>query len=77
MTSHGAHPTRRDDKPEPLCRCSGTTADHIRRCFERGETDLESLSRATGAGSGCGACDTDILALLAELTDESAEEKHP
>ena len=27
---------------------------------------MESLSHATGACSGCGACDTDILALIAE-----------
>jgi bacterioferritin-associated ferredoxin len=49
-----------------ICRCSGTTTGHIKRLIDKGVDDLDSISRATGACSGCGACDTDILALLAE-----------
>ncbi|MDD2769196.1 MAG: (2Fe-2S)-binding protein [Methylococcus sp.] len=49
-----------------ICRCSGTTAQQIRRQFDKGVTDIDEISRATGASSGCGACDADILALLAE-----------
>jgi bacterioferritin-associated ferredoxin len=60
----GAAPERREDV---ACRCSGTTQAQIKRLAARGVGDLESLSRATGACSGCGACDADILALLAEL----------
>lgn len=44
------------------------TAGQIKRLIDQGVSDLDSLSRATGACSGCGACDTDILALLAEYT---------
>jgi bacterioferritin-associated ferredoxin len=57
--------TTPDRKKDIICRCSGTTTKQIRRLIDNGVDDLESLSRATGACSGCGACDTDILALLA------------
>ncbi|CAI8720390.1 (2Fe-2S)-binding protein [Methylocaldum szegediense] len=55
-----------DQKKDVICRCSGTTTAQIKRLVDKGVNDLESLSRATGACSGCGACDTDIMALLAE-----------
>ena len=57
--------THPDRKQDVICRCSGTTAGQIRRLIDQGVDDLDSLSRATGACSGCGACDTDILDLLA------------
>lgn len=53
-----------------VCRCSGTTTGQIRRLVDRGIRDLEGISTASGACSGCGACDTDILALLAELAPD-------
>ncbi len=55
-----------DSKKDIICRCSGTTTGQIKKHIDMGVDDLESLSRATGACSGCGACDTDILALIAE-----------
>ena len=55
-----------DIKNDIICRCSGTTTGQIKKYIDRGVNDLESLSQATGACSGCGACDTDILALIAE-----------
>lgn len=60
-----ATPNRKEDV---ICGCSGTTSTQIKRLVDKGLTDLDSLSRATGACSGCGACDTDILALLAEYS---------
>ncbi|MEW6036852.1 MAG: (2Fe-2S)-binding protein [Pseudomonadota bacterium] len=48
-----------------ICRCSGTTTWQIKRQFDKGVTDMNGISRATGACSGCGACDTDIETLLA------------
>ena len=48
-----------------VCTCSGTTTAHLRRLVERGATRLEEISQATGACSGCGACDHDILEYLA------------
>jgi bacterioferritin-associated ferredoxin len=55
-----------DERHDVICRCSGTSARQIRRQFDKGVTDIDGISRATGACSGCGACDTDIMALLAE-----------
>ncbi|MGX2031110.1 (2Fe-2S)-binding protein [Methylocaldum gracile] len=55
-----------DQKKNVISRCSGTTTGQIKRLVDKGVNDLDSISRATGACSGCGACDTDILALLAE-----------
>ncbi|MDF9393790.1 (2Fe-2S)-binding protein [Methylococcus sp. BF19-07] len=55
-----------DERHDVICRCSGTTAWQIRRQFDKGLTDIDGISRATGACSGCGACDADIMALLAE-----------
>jgi len=57
-----------DTKKNIVCRCSGTTQEQISKLVEHGIDDLESLSRATGACSGCGACDTDIMALLTRLS---------
>ncbi|QFY44031.1 (2Fe-2S)-binding protein [Candidatus Methylospira mobilis] len=51
-----------------VCRCSGTTEEQISKLVDHGIDDLESLSRATGGCSGCGACDADIMALLARLS---------
>jgi len=58
----------RDPGKDVVCRCSGTTAAQIKRLVDSGVTDLDGLSRATGACSGCGSCDYDILALVAEYT---------
>lgn len=55
-----------DERHDVICRCSGTTVLQIRWQFDKGVTDIDGISRATGACSGCGACDTDIMALLAE-----------
>jgi nitrite reductase (NADH) large subunit len=60
-----------DRKKDVLCRCSGTTTEHVKRLVDRGVADLEGISSVTGACSGCGACDTDILALLLEYRAET------
>ena len=52
---------------EVLCPCSGTTRQQILRVLERGETTLEEVSQATGACSGCGGCEFDVAACLAEF----------
>ncbi|MGZ8219085.1 (2Fe-2S)-binding protein [Methylomagnum sp.] len=58
-----SHPDRKKDI---VCRCSGTTTEQIKRHVANGVNDLDGLSRATGVCSGCGGCDTEVLALLAE-----------
>jgi bacterioferritin-associated ferredoxin len=56
-----------DPKPFVICRCSGTTDAQIQRLLARGIDTLEDISQATGAVSGCGGCETDILDLLAQI----------
>ena len=56
-----------DRKKDIICPCSGTTISQIRKQVEKGVTDLDAISQATGVCSGCGGCECDVLALLAEL----------
>lgn len=59
-----------DPRNDLICRCSGTTATQLKRLIAQGITDLEALSQATGVCSGCGGCDADVLAFLAEYHQE-------
>lgn len=52
---------------EVICDCSGTTRAKIESLFEQGIVDIDTISRKTGAVSGCGSCEWDIEALLDEL----------
>ena len=52
---------------EIICDCSGTTRAKIESLFEQGVIDMDTISRKTGAISGCGSCEWDIEALLDEL----------
>lgn len=61
-----------DSLSDVLCPCSGTTRQQILRVLERGETTLEEVSQATGACSGCGGCEFDVVACLTEFLKESA-----
>ena len=64
-------PNLEDD--EVICHCSGTTKAKIKQLIEKGCDDLDQISRASGAASGCGSCDVDIENLCAEqsaLTDK-------
>ena len=53
-------------KQDIICHCSGTTKTLIKELLDQGINNLDRISRITGACSGCGACDTSILELLAE-----------
>ncbi len=53
-------------KPDVICTCSGTTKLHIQALLNQGITDPDRISRITGACSGCGACDLEIVKLIAE-----------
>lgn len=64
-----------DTRRDVICRCSGTTLAQIKAQVDKGVTDLDTLSRATGACSGCGACDTDVLLLLAELGNPGGKKR--
>jgi len=56
-----------DRKEVMVCGCSGTTIGQIERYVGRGVDDLASISLASGACSGCGGCEADLLALLEEV----------
>lgn len=58
---------------EIICECSGTTVAGVERVFARGIRDLEGVSRATGACSGCGGCDYEVERVLAQLVLAAAE----
>ena len=53
---------------EIMCSCSGTTRGQIYDMFKLGK-DLEAISRHSGALSGCGGCEWDIVAFLKALTE--------
>lgn len=58
--------TSQADLDEVICDCSGTTRGKILSLVEQGIIDPDTISRKTGAISGCGSCEWDIEALLDE-----------
>lgn len=56
-----------DRTDEVICDCSGTTRGKIISLVEQGIIDTDTISRKTGAISGCGSCEYDIENLLDEL----------
>ena len=53
------------NQDEPICRCSGTTSEQIVALINQGVKDFDSISRNTGACSGCGGCEFDVEQLIA------------
>lgn len=49
---------------EVICDCSGTTRGKIQSLIEQGIVDSYTISRKTGALSGCGSCEWDIESIL-------------
>jgi len=56
------------NKPTPeeqiICSCTGTTKAKIKQLIEKGIDDLDKISSATGATTGCGSCDVTIQEIL-------------
>jgi len=50
-----------------ICDCSGTTCGKIKSLVEEGIVDSDTISRKTGAISGCGSCEWDLEELLDKL----------
>jgi bacterioferritin-associated ferredoxin len=60
-------PIMNDKADEVICDCSGTTRGKIISLVEQGIVDMDTISRKTGAITGCGSCDHEIEILLDEL----------
>jgi|InofroStandDraft_1065614.scaffolds.fasta_scaffold23085_2 NAD(P)H-nitrite reductase large subunit len=54
------------DRDEIVCNCMGITAGEIREAIEKGAKTVEDIQEATGAGTVCGGCISDIEKLLKE-----------
>lgn len=54
---------------EVMCHCSGTKRGNIQSLFEQG-SDMDTISRRTGALSGCGGCEWDIAEFLNDLAKQ-------
>ena len=52
------------DNDDIICYCSGTTVQQIKTLIAQGTTDMERISRITGACSGCGGCEFEVQTLL-------------
>lgn len=55
---------------EVICDCSGTTRGKILSLVEQGIIDPDTISRKTGAISGCGSCEWDIESILDQAIAE-------
>lgn len=64
--------TSQDD--EVICDCSGTTRGKIKQLVTQGIVDADTISRKTGAISGCGSCEWDIEAILDEIVFNATQD---
>ena len=55
---------------EVICDCSGTTRGKIHSLIEQGIVDADTISRKTGALSGCVSCEWDIETILDQYIAE-------
>jgi NAD(P)H-nitrite reductase large subunit len=53
---------------EIICHCSGTSKETIKALLSNNITDLDEISRKTGACSGCGSCESSVLELIADVS---------
>ncbi len=56
-----------ENQSQIICDCTGTTHDKVLSLIAQG-FDLDKISSATGATTGCGACDAEIMTLIVENT---------
>ncbi len=56
------------DRNETVCNCMGVTCGEIVDAIKaQGLTNVQEVSDATGAGTGCGGCVDDIQKILDEV----------
>ena len=56
------------DMNETVCYCASVTAGDIKAAVEAGNTTLEAVQAATGAGTHCGGCADKVAELVKEFT---------
>jgi NAD(P)H-nitrite reductase large subunit len=49
-----------------ICSCTGTTKAKIIELINKGAKDLDKIASATGASTGCGSCDVEVVDILEE-----------
>lgn len=55
------------DLQETVCFCAGVTVGDIKAAVEAGNTTLEAVQAATGAGTHCGGCVENVTALIEQF----------
>ncbi len=55
------------DLNQTICFCAGVTAGDIKAAVEAGNTTLEAVQAATGAGIHCGGCVSKVEALIEQF----------
>ena len=53
-----------------VCECFGVTNGQVKEAVDNGATTIEEVTEATGAGTGCGACNDDLQRLVDFFTTE-------
>lgn len=62
-----------NENNEIICDCTGTTTKKVLSLIKQ-NADLETISSATGACTGCGSCDVDIINLIKEHSAQQASD---
>ncbi len=57
-----------EEQNEIICDCTGTTKEKILSLIKQ-NANLDKISSATGACTGCGSCDITIMNLIAEHSE--------
>ena len=60
--------SNQEQQNEIICDCTGTTKEKVLTLIEQ-NADLDKISSATGACTGCGSCDVDIMNLIDEHSE--------
>lgn len=55
------------DLNEKVCFCGNVTVGDIKAAVEAGNTTLEAVQAATGAGTHCGGCVSKVEALIEQF----------
>jgi NifU-like protein len=74
----GELPEADEELEAVLCRCHGIPEETVRQSIAvMGLTEVQAVVDATGAGTGCGSCRSDIPRLLADKDSAAAKPAEP